>query len=78
MAKEFKTIGELVDLLESRGVKTDEKTSSVLQRESYYAIVNGYKDTFLDRAAMQSSPGDVYKRARPSGRYTTSSSSTGN
>lgn len=62
MAKEFKTIGELVDLLESRGVKTDEKTSSVLQREGYYAIVNGYKDTFLDRAAMQSSPGDVYKK----------------
>ena len=62
MAKEFKTIGELVDLLESRGVKTDEETSSVLQREGYYAIVNGYKDTFLDRAAMQSSPGDVYKK----------------
>lgn len=61
MAKEFKTIGELVLLLESRGVKTDEDTPVILKRESYYAIVNGYKDPFLDREAMQASPSDVYK-----------------
>ena len=61
MAKEFKTIGELVLLLESRGVKTDEDTPVILKRESYYAIVNGYKDPFLDRKAMQASPTDVYK-----------------
>ena len=61
MAKEFKTIEELVNLLESRNVKTDEETATALKRESYYAIVNGYKDTFLDREAMQRSSDDVYK-----------------
>ena len=61
MAKEFKTIEELVLLLESRGVETDGDTPGILKRESYYAIVNGYKDPFLDRRAMQSSSSDVYK-----------------
>ena len=60
MAKEFKTIDELVGLLESRHVKTDADTRTALMRESYYAVVNGYKDPFLDREAMQSSSGDVY------------------
>lgn len=35
MAKEFKTIGELVLLLESRGVKTDEDTPVILKRERF-------------------------------------------
>ena len=43
MAKEFKTIDELIDLLESRNVITDENTKTQLMRESYYAVVNGYK-----------------------------------
>lgn len=60
-AKEFKTIDQLVELLESRNVRTDAETADILRRESYYAIVNGYKDPFLDRTAMQSSDGDVYK-----------------
>ena len=62
VAKEFKTIKQLVELLESRNVRTDADTANILRRESYYAIVNGYKDTFLDRKAMQSSAGDVYKK----------------
>lgn len=61
MAKEFKTIDELVSLLESRGVRTDEDTKKALERESYYAIVNGYKSPFLDREAMKASNDDVYK-----------------
>lgn len=61
MAKEFKTIEQLVALLEARNVGTDEDTAPALRRESYYAIVNGYKDPFLDRDAMRSSPDDVYK-----------------
>ena len=61
MAKEFKDIPELVAILESRGVKTDDRTPAILQREGYYAVVNGYKDFFLDRDAMQSRPHDVYK-----------------
>lgn len=61
MAKEFKTIEQLVELLESRNVRTDADTANILRRESYYAIVNGYKGPFLDREAMQSSDGDVYR-----------------
>lgn len=60
MAKEFKTFDELVELMESRGIETDENTIPVLKRESYYAVVNGYKDPFLDREAMKSSADDVY------------------
>lgn len=62
MAKEFKTIDELISLLNSRNVITDGRTAQALRRESYYAIINGYKDLFLDRQAMQSSPDDVYVR----------------
>lgn len=61
MAKEFKTIEQLVELLEHRNVRTGEDTASILRRESYYAVVNGYKGPFLDREAMQSSGSDVYK-----------------
>lgn len=61
MEKGFKTIEELVELLESRNVKTDSSTAGILRRESYYAIVNGYKGPFLDRDAMQSSADDIYK-----------------
>lgn len=61
MPKEFKDIEGLVGILNSRGVETDENTAPALIRESYYAIINGYKDTFLDREAMQSSDEDVYK-----------------
>ena len=60
MAKEFKTIDQLVELMESRGIATDDQTAPAIRRESYYAIINGYKDPFLDREAMQSSAEDVY------------------
>lgn len=60
MAKEFKTFDELVELMESRGIATDEHTIPVLERESYYAVINGYKDPFLDREAMTLSADDVY------------------
>lgn len=58
--KSFKTIDELVALLESRGVITDEWTPLAIERESYYAIVNGYKDPFLDKQAMVHTHQDVY------------------
>lgn len=60
MAKEFKTVEELVGILESRGVVTDANTGAAIERESYYAIVNGYKNPFLDRVAMETSPDDVF------------------
>lgn len=43
MAKEFKTFAQLIELLESRGVLIDATTADCLRRESYYAIINGYK-----------------------------------
>lgn len=61
MAKEFKTFAQLIELLESRGVLIDATTTDCLRRESYYAIINGYKDPFLNKGAMTSSSDDVYK-----------------
>ena len=61
MAITFRTIEELVEILESRGVKTDEDTARAIERESYYAIVNGYKKPFLDTEKMTESSDDVYK-----------------
>lgn len=46
--KPFKTIEEQVALLESRNLKTDERTPGILLREGYYQVVNGYKEPFLD------------------------------
>ena len=60
MAKEFKTLDELIELMQSRGMITDENTKGQLSRESYYAVVNGYKLPFLDRKAMKASSDDVY------------------
>lgn len=60
--KEFKTYDELIQLLESRNVITDENTKTQLMRESYYAIVNGYKDPFLDNKAMIASHDDIYRK----------------
>ena len=59
--KPFKTISEQVSLLSSRGVEIDMDAESVLMRNGYYPIVNGYKDPFLDRDAMQSAGDDRYK-----------------
>lgn len=61
MDKEFKTIDELICLLESRNVTTDENTAAAISRESYYAVVNGYKKPFLDYEAMEASGSDVFK-----------------
>lgn len=58
--KEFKTIDEQIAILESRGMHVDDEAPAVLLRENYYAIINGYKDPFLDREAMQSNAEDVY------------------
>lgn len=49
--KPFLTVEQQVDLLESRGMKTDERTGPVLLREGYYQVVNGYKEPFLDAGA---------------------------
>ncbi|MEE1274738.1 MAG: Abi family protein [Olegusella sp.] len=60
MAKEFKTVDELIELMRSRGIQVGGEASSAIRRESYCAIVNGYKGPFIDRAAMRSTSDDVY------------------
>lgn len=47
MDKPFKTIAEQKDILESRGIIVDEKTSNILLCEGYYSVINGYKNPFL-------------------------------
>ncbi len=43
MDKPFKTIEEQIELIESRGMMTDENTPGILLREGYYSVINGYK-----------------------------------
>ncbi|MBQ9057652.1 MAG: hypothetical protein IJ125_00530 [Atopobiaceae bacterium] len=56
MDKPFRSIDEQIELLQSRGIETDEKTGSILLREGYYQIINGYKDPFINK--------DVTKKSR--------------
>lgn len=49
MEKPFLTIEEQVKLLQSRGIIISGQTSTVLMREGYYSLINGYKDPFLDK-----------------------------
>lgn len=58
MDKPFKTYEELLSLMETRGLKTDSRTRLILEREGYYAVVNGYKDLFIDKEAKQAASGD--------------------
>lgn len=60
MDKPFKTVEEQMEILESRGMKTDGNTERVLWREGYYSVVNGYKDLFLDAPSSLSGM-DAYK-----------------
>ncbi|WP_237567332.1 hypothetical protein [Mycoplasma mycoides] len=45
-SKEFKTFGEQIEILKSRGliIKDEQKAIEILKQENYYNIVNGYKD----------------------------------
>lgn len=58
--KEFKTIAAQIGILESRGMIAGEGASTVLLRENYYSIINGYKNPFLDKDAMRASANDLY------------------
>lgn len=60
MDKPFKTIEEQVELLEARGVATDDDTPEVLLREGYYSVVNGYKAPFIDKEKTESVKDDRY------------------
>ena len=58
--KPFHSFDALVTRLESRGVQVDAETRIILQRESYYAVVNGYKDPFIDRWATAEAHDDRF------------------
>lgn len=47
--KPFLTYDQMVDLLEKRKIQIDDRAFAIsaLQNFSYYSLVNGYKDTFL-------------------------------
>ncbi|MBQ9315239.1 MAG: Abi family protein [Atopobiaceae bacterium] len=51
MHKQFNTIDEQVAILQRRGVATGDDTPSILLREGYYAVVNGYGKAFVDASA---------------------------
>lgn len=61
MSKPFKTIGEQVALLESRGMEIDADAEAILLRNGYYPVVNGYKDPFIDEAASAAAKDDRYR-----------------
>jgi abortive infection bacteriophage resistance protein len=62
MDKPFRSIDAQIKLLQSRGVETDEKTGSILLREGYYQIVNGYKDPFIDEEESEKAGEDRYRK----------------
>lgn len=41
-------------------MKTNSEARIVLLRENYYSIINGYKDPFLDKKAMESCASDMF------------------
>ena len=60
MAKPFSSIERQIQLLEQRGVITDDETGSILMREGYYSVVNGYKEPFIDLVASKEAGDDRY------------------
>ena len=58
MDKPFKTIEEQVSILQTRGLATNESTPTILEREGYYSIINGYKDIFIDKEAKSAAAGE--------------------
>lgn len=48
MDKPFRTYAELTSIMLSRGLNPGEHSRTILEREGYYPVVNGYKDLFLE------------------------------
>lgn len=60
--KPFRTVEDQVAILKSRGIvfADEEEAEAFLLRENYYAVVNGYKDAFLDKQATNLAGEDRY------------------
>lgn len=61
-SKQFLSVEQQIEKLKEKGIIINydiDKITSVLERENYYRIINGYKDIFLDKE--KSTPGnDVF------------------
>lgn len=60
MEKPFLTIEEQVELLRFRGIAINNQTNTVLMREGYYSLINGYKDPFLDKEKTEQEGDDRF------------------
>ena len=51
MEKEFKTIDEQIELLQSRNlhIENENIARKILLNNNYYYLINGYKDLFLNK-----------------------------
>lgn len=51
MEKEFKTIDEQIELLQSRNlyIENEETAKNIVLNNNYYYLINGYKDLFLNK-----------------------------
>ena len=58
--KPFRSIEQQVRLLQGRGVATNEATPTILLREGYYAVVNGYGKPFIDAAKTAAAHDDRF------------------
>ena len=55
MEKEFKTIDEQIELLQSRNLHIENKNIArkILLNNNYYYLINGYKDVFLNKNSKE-------------------------
>ena len=61
--KGFKTVKEQITTLEQRGVSFSDREAAgrFLLKESYYVVVNGYKEAFIDKQASNLAGEDRYR-----------------
>lgn len=57
MEKEFRTIDEQIELLQSRKLQINDKNMAklILESNNYYYLINGYKDLFLNKSSKNES-----------------------
>lgn len=66
----FKTHSELIEILKKRGmdfsdVDQEKKAISILEKENYYNVINGYKDLFLQKGTST----ETYKKCAHDERF---------
>ena len=63
MSKPFQTHNKQLKILRSRNliIKDGSKAKSILIRENYYQLINGYKNIFLDTVITKQLKNDHFK-----------------